>query len=65
MKFVIRTARRGLLRRSQLYFTIVAKNGEVLATSETYSNRGDLDSTIEMIKANAAFARVENRVSGL
>lgn len=59
MRFVVKPARRGLLRRAQWCFLIVADNGEPIATSETYSNRGDAIATAELIRAQAADATID------
>lgn len=39
------------------YWRIVASNGQVLATSETYVNKSDALSAVNSVKANAAGAR--------
>lgn len=44
-KIVISTAKNG-----EKYFNIVAENGQVLATSETYKNNGGLNNGIKAIK---------------
>ena len=59
MKFVIRRARRGLLKRNQWMFRIVAANGRVLAVSESYNNRADCEQTVAGIIFEARDAPVE------
>ena len=58
MKFVIKRARRGLLRRPQWTFRMIAENGEDLGP-ETYNNRVDCENTVGLIKEQAATAPVE------
>jgi uncharacterized protein YegP (UPF0339 family) len=53
MKFEIRRASGG-----QYYWRIVASNGQVLATSETYYNKGDAQSAAEIVKRGAAGAPI-------
>jgi uncharacterized protein YegP (UPF0339 family) len=53
MQFEIRAAAAG-----QYYWRIVAANGQVLATSETYHNKADANSAAQSVKANAAGAPV-------
>lgn len=60
MKFVIRRARRGLLKRSQWTFRIVADNGETIAAGETYNNRLDCKRAVALIMREAATAEVED-----
>jgi len=45
---------------SQYYFTIVASNGQVLATSETYHHKGDCQAAVQLIKAGAAGAAIDD-----
>jgi uncharacterized protein YegP (UPF0339 family) len=44
-KVVINTAKNG-----QQYFNVVAENGQILATSETYVNKSGLNNGIKAIK---------------
>lgn len=57
MKFEIRTARRGVLRRRQTYFRITS-GSDVLAHSEGYNNVHDVNVVIASIKVNAHGAEV-------
>jgi uncharacterized protein YegP (UPF0339 family) len=58
MKFQIHNAKGQA--RNEVYFTLVADNGEVIATSETYQNKLDAFSTINSIKARASSAVVND-----
>ena len=58
MKIVKGSPRRGLLRRRQHDFRLVADNGNVFATSESYNNVEDRDAAIDTIQREAAGARV-------
>lgn len=58
MEFVVRRARRGVLKRNQWRFLIVAENGKKLASSETYNNRADAVSAVWSIRNQAAGAAV-------
>lgn len=49
MKFVIKRARRGVLRRNQWTFVLVAANGETVAVGETYNNASDCAATVDRI----------------
>lgn len=49
MKFVIKRARRGRLRRAQWTFVLVAANGETVAVGETYNNASDCAATVARI----------------
>ena len=53
MQFEIRRASGG-----QYYWRIVASNGQVLATSETYYNKQDAHSAAESVKQSAAGAPI-------
>jgi len=53
VKFEIRNASGG-----QYYWRIVASNGQVLATSETYVSKSGCQNAIDTVKANAASAPV-------
>lgn len=55
MKFEIRDATGG-----QFYWRIVASNGQVLATSETYYNKADARSAAQSVKDNAATAPISD-----
>jgi len=44
-------------RLQPYYFRIVASNGRVLASSETYVNKQDVINAVNLIKQNAATAR--------
>ena len=56
MKFVIKKSSDGQFR-----FTLVASNGQVVATSETYSRKASAMSTIASIQKNAASAAVDDQ----
>lgn len=56
MKF--RLFRRLTLFGPRWYFRLVGRNGEPIAQSEGYRNRGDAESTIMLIKASASAAKV-------
>ena len=49
MRFVIKRARRGVLRRPQWTFVLVASNGETIAVGETYNNAADCADTVDRI----------------
>jgi uncharacterized protein YegP (UPF0339 family) len=53
VSFVINRSRNG-----QFYFEILAGNNRTLATSETYWNKHDCVSAANLVKGNAAGARV-------
>lgn len=53
MKFEIRNASGG-----QFYWRIVASNGQVLATSETYVSKAGCTNAIRTVKAGAATAPI-------
>lgn len=44
-------------RRSEWYFVLKAGNGEVIATSETYSSKAAAKKGINSIRLNAPFAK--------
>lgn len=46
-------------KRTQHYFRIKGANGETLAQSEGYSRVTDCNATVDLIKREAADARVE------
>jgi uncharacterized protein YegP (UPF0339 family) len=56
VKFVIKKSSDGQFR-----FTLVASNGQVVATSETYSRKASAMSTIASIQKNAAAATVDDQ----
>ena len=58
MKFVIKKSSDGQFR-----FTLVASNGQVVATSETYSRKASALSTIASIQKNAAGAAVDDQTA--
>lgn len=58
MKFVIKPARRGRMRRNQWRVELVAQNGETLLTSETYNNIGDAQRMCGLVKAFAPEAPI-------
>lgn len=49
IKFVIKPARRGVLRRKQTMFDIVAANGNIYAWSEGYNNPADCETAVQRI----------------
>lgn len=57
MKFQVKKTSNGEFR-----FNIVASNGQVVATSETYKALASAKSTIESIKKNAASASLEEKL---
>jgi uncharacterized protein YegP (UPF0339 family) len=58
LKFVIKKSSDGQFR-----FTLVASNGQVVATSETYSRKASALSTIASIQKNAAGAAVDDQTA--
>jgi len=58
LKFVIKKSSDGQFR-----FTLVASNGQVVATSETYSRKASAMSTIASIQKNAAGATVDDQTA--
>jgi uncharacterized protein len=56
MQFEIRRASGG-----QYYWRIVASNGQVLATSESYYNRADAQSAAQSVKSGAPGAPIIDR----
>jgi uncharacterized protein len=56
VKFVVKKSSDGQFR-----FTLVASNGQVVATSETYSRKASAMSTIASIQKNAASATVDDQ----
>jgi uncharacterized protein YegP (UPF0339 family) len=55
VKFVVKKTSNGQFR-----FNLVASNGQVVATSETYTRKQAALDTIESIKKNAAAASVDD-----
>lgn len=55
MKFEIHDSANG-----QFYWRIVASNGRVLATSETYHNKSDAESAARSVKVSAGSAAIED-----
>jgi uncharacterized protein YegP (UPF0339 family) len=55
MRFVIARTSNGQFR-----FNIIGRNGQVIATSETYTRKASAMSTIESIKKSAAEARIDD-----
>jgi uncharacterized protein YegP (UPF0339 family) len=51
------------IRRSgtQYYFRVVASNGETLASSERYWNKSDCRHAVDVIKAQAGSARIDDQ----
>jgi uncharacterized protein len=56
MKFVMKKTSNGQFR-----FNMVASNGQVVATSETYTRKASALDTIESIKQNAASANLDDQ----
>lgn len=59
LRFRVKRARRGLLRRPQWRVYLVAGNHETLMWSETLTNRVDAIAVVDMIREHAAHADVE------
>jgi uncharacterized protein YegP (UPF0339 family) len=60
MRFELYRARRGLLRRTQWRWRLIASNGRIIATSgESYNNRRDALAMIVAIRAEAPLAALE------
>ena len=57
MKFQIKTS------NGQFRFNIVASNGEVVATSETYTRKRSTVDTIASIQKNAAATTIDDQAS--
>ena len=55
MKFVVKKT-----SNEQFRFNLVASNGQIVATSETYTRKQSALDTIESIKNNAAAASIDN-----
>ena len=58
MKFVVKKGSNGQFR-----FNLVASNGQVVATSESYSRKTSAMNTIASIQKNAASTTVEDQTS--
>jgi uncharacterized protein YegP (UPF0339 family) len=58
MRFVIKKASSGQYR-----FNLVASNGQVLATSETYTRKQSALDTIRSIQTSAAAATVDDQTT--
>jgi uncharacterized protein YegP (UPF0339 family) len=56
MKFVVKKASNGQFR-----FNVVASNGQVVATSETYTRKAAAMDTIESMKKNVGAAVVDDQ----
>ena len=54
-KFVIKQAKKGVM------FNLKAGNGEIIATSETYTTEAACNNGIASVKANAAEAKLEDQ----
>ena len=60
MRFELYRARRGLLRRTQWRWRLIASNGRIIATGgEGYNNRRDALAMIVAIRAEAPLAPLE------
>lgn len=55
-KFTIKRASNGI----HYYWTLKASNGEVIATSETYTSKAAAMHGINSVKAHAVHARIED-----
>jgi uncharacterized protein len=55
-RFVLKTDSSG-----EYYFTLVAANGEVIATSETFLTRSDAERAIEAVMRSVPSAEVDDR----
>lgn len=59
MEFELYRSKRGLFRRTQWRWRLIAGNGRVIATSgESYNNRSDAKSIISTIKSQVAGANI-------
>jgi len=58
VKFVVKNSSNGQYR-----FNIVASNGQIVATSETYVRKQSALDTIESIKKNVSGATVDDQTS--
>ncbi len=55
-RFEINKARDG-----QFYFTLIALNNEIIATSEMYTTKQNCQNGIDSVKRNASTARVDDK----
>lgn len=55
MKFEIHKS-----KNKQFYFVLVARNGEVILTSETYKSKQSCKEGIRLIKRNSLFAKTKD-----
>jgi uncharacterized protein YegP (UPF0339 family) len=58
MKFVVKKTSNGQFR-----FNLVASNGQVVATSESYTRKASALETIESIKKNAGSASLDDETA--
>ena len=58
MRFVIKKSSNGQFR-----FTLVASNGQVVATSETYTRKESALETIKSSQAHVAGARIDDKTT--
>ncbi|GGQ71259.1 YegP family protein [Couchioplanes azureus] len=58
MKFVLKNTSNGQVR-----FNLVADNGQVVATSETYTRKSSAMDTIESIKRSTGSATVDDQTT--
>ncbi len=58
MKFVVKKSSNGQFR-----FNLVASNGQVVATSESYQQRASAMSTIASIQKNAGAATIDDETT--
>jgi uncharacterized protein len=59
VKFVVKKSSNGQFR-----FNLVASNGQVVATSESYRRKDSAMSTIASIQQNAAAATIDDETTG-
>ncbi|MGZ6313169.1 MAG: YegP family protein [Candidatus Limnocylindrales bacterium] len=58
-KFVLKKNAKG-----QYHFSLKAGNGEIIATSETYTSKSAAMNGIESVKANASGATIDDQTGG-
>jgi uncharacterized protein YegP (UPF0339 family) len=58
MKVELKRGRRGVMRRNQWFFRVVADNGKTLAHSETYNNRADALAAVASMRVALAHAEL-------
>ncbi len=58
MRWIVKPAKRGLLKRNQHRVLLVADNGRTLLSSETYANSTDALAMIKLVQRDAADAPV-------